>query len=147
MREDISIFNQILKGEHMAIDIYDSYINNLEDEGLRENLQTFQQDHKNHAMKLSKYIQDLGGTPQESRGVTGVMARTMGKANSFFKQEPEEILTELYSGEDKGIAKVVELTEGKLGNEKSKGLVEEIISKDHDHLKTLSSLIKQYSQI
>lgn len=38
MQEEISIFNQILKGEHMAIDIYDSYINNLEDKGLRGNL-------------------------------------------------------------------------------------------------------------
>jgi len=139
---EISIFNQILKGEHMAIDIYDTYINNLEDKSLREKLQTFQQDHKIHAMKLSKYIQDLGGTPEESRGFAGAMARNMGKANSFFKQEPKEIFTELYNGEDKGIAKVVELTEGKL-EEKSKGLIEEILAKDHDHLKKLSELIEQ----
>jgi len=144
MQEAISIFNQILKGEHMAIDIYDSFINNLDDEGLRENLQKFQQDHKSHAMKLSKYIQDHEGAPQESRGFAGIMARTMGKTNSFFKPEPKEILTELYNGEDKGIAKVVELTEGKL-NEKSKGLIEEILAKDHDHLKELSKLIEQYS--
>jgi bacterioferritin len=144
LQNTISIFNQILKGEHMAMDIYDSYINNIEDEGLRENLQKLQQDHKSHAMKLSTYIQDLGGAPQENRGFAGVMAQTMGITNTFFKQEPKEILTELYNGEDKGIAKVVELTEGKL-DEKSKGLVEEILAKDHDHLKKLSNLIGQYS--
>lgn len=72
------------------------------------------------------------------------MARTKGKANSFFKQEPKEILTELYNGEDKGIAKVVEISEGKF-DEKGKALIEDILTKDHDHLKELLELIRQYS--
>lgn len=144
MDQSINIFNQILQGEHMAIDIYDSYMNNLKDPDLKAKLQRFQQDHKQHAMKLSAHIQELGGIPEESRGMIGMMTRTMAKANTLINQEPKDILIELYAGEDKGIAKVVELTEGKL-DETGKGLVEEILAKDHDHLKELQVLIQQYS--
>lgn len=143
MTIQIDVLNQILWGEHMAIDIYDSYMNNIQDKELRKKLQKFQQDHKGHAMKLSAHIQDLGGTPQENRGLIGMMTRTMGKVNTFLKQNPEEILTELYSGEDKGLAKSVKLSENHL-NEKSKAVLKEIFSDEHDHLKELKSLIEQY---
>ena len=143
MPKDIPILNQVLWGENMAIDIYDSYINSLKDENLRKKLQQFQQDHKHHAMKLSAQIQDIGGTPKEDRGYLGFMTKTMGKINTLFKQEPRDILTELYNGEDKGLAKAIELSESKL-SEKSKIVLEEIFSDEHDHLKELKKLIKKY---
>lgn len=143
MQKDIPILNQVLWGENMAIDIYDSYINSLKDEYLRKKLQQFQQDHKHHAMKLSAHIQDIGGSPNEDRGYLGVMTKTMGKINTIFKQEPRDILTELFNGEDKGLAKAIELSEGKL-DEESKSVLEEIFSDEHDHLKELKKLLNEY---
>lgn len=144
MTKDIPILNQVLWGEHMAIDIYDSYINNLKDVELRAKLQQFQQDHKHHALKLSAHIQDIGGSPNEDRGYIGLMTKTMGKINTLFKQEPKEILTELFNGEDKGLAKAIEISEGKLDH-KSASVLEEIFSEEHNHLKELEELIKKYA--
>lgn len=143
MTKDIPILNQVLWGEHMAIDIYDSYINSVNDQYLRKKLQQFQQDHKHHALKLSARIQDMGGNPKEDRGYLGVMTKTMGKINTLFKQEPKDILTELFNGEDKGLAKALELSEGKV-SEKSLSVLEEIFSDEHDHLKEFKILIKKY---
>lgn len=143
LQKEIPILNQVLWGENMAIDTYDTYINSLKDESLRNKLQQFQLDHKDHAMKISAHIQNIGGSPKEDLGYLGLMTKTMGKINTLFHQEPRDILTELYNGEDKGLAKALEISEGQL-SEKSIRVLEEIFSDEHDHLKELKKLIEQY---
>lgn len=54
-----------------------------------------------------------------------------------------DILTELFNGEDKGLAKALELSEGKV-SKKRLSVLEEIFSEEHDHLKEFKILIKKY---
>lgn len=141
--EILKNLNTILQGEHMAIDIYHTYINNLNDSKLKEHLQEFQQDHKLHAIKLASRIQDLGGSPDESRGMAGFFAKTGAKLDTLTDVNPMDLLRKLYDGEDQGIARTEQIMRGVL-DDSSLEIVEDIISEDHDHLKKMEKLLAEY---
>lgn len=74
MNNDIKELNTALKGEHVAIESFDYYIQDAKDENTKKNLMDMQQQHKFHAMQLSERIQQLGGNPVNTSGMIGVMA-------------------------------------------------------------------------
>lgn len=141
----IDNLNLILKGEHMAIDIYNSYITKMGNNEHKKILQGILLDHKRHALLLSERIQELGGNPEETRGAAGLMAETKAKIQSLFKMDVNELLKQVYDGEDKGIAKVDQLKEHL--DEESRELVETMLSEDHNHLQKLEQLIASTGQL
>jgi bacterioferritin (cytochrome b1) len=70
-KTSINELNALLKGEHMAIDGYEKYIQNVNDPNIKGELQKIQQEHKMHAIKISERIQSLGGRPVDGVGVMG----------------------------------------------------------------------------
>jgi bacterioferritin len=74
---DIKELNTALKGEHMAIEGFDHYIQDMKDPAIRKRLMDIQQQHQLHAMQLSERIQQLGGNPTHSAGMVGMMAEAM----------------------------------------------------------------------
>jgi bacterioferritin len=71
---DVKQLNTALKGEHMAIESFDHYINDAKETDTKKKLMDMQQQHQFHAIQLSERIQQLGGNPTHTSGVAGVMA-------------------------------------------------------------------------
>lgn len=71
---DIKQLNMALKGEHMAIESFDHFIKNAQDENVKMKLQTAQKQHKMQAIEISERIQKLGGNPVNTSGMAGAMA-------------------------------------------------------------------------
>ena len=102
MNNDIKELNTALKGEHMAIESFDYYIQDAKDEDTKKSLMDMQQQHKFHAMQLSERIQHLGGNPVNSSGVTGVMAELKNKVTPK-KYVDNNMIKSIVQGEELGI--------------------------------------------
>ncbi|HHW98186.1 MAG TPA: DUF2383 domain-containing protein [Firmicutes bacterium] len=142
MEREIEVLNKILKGEYMAIGVYDTLASNLPASSLREDLSSIQKDHERHAQVLTDYIRQRGGEPIDSAGMAGSMAEMMSRVRTLVKPDEQDIIRQLYDGEDQGLAKAVQYAERELGPE-ARALLEQIFSDEHDHLKTLERLLHQ----
>jgi bacterioferritin len=135
---NIKTLNELLKGEHMAVQSYESVMPYLT-ENTRKEISDIIRDHKQHALEISDRITKLGGVPVESTGMAGVMSQMKLKAESMVQDE-KNMLVKLYDGEDQGIAAVEEVSRGDL-DETSMEMVKKMLRTDHDHLKKLQQLI------
>ncbi|HHU77438.1 MAG: DUF2383 domain-containing protein [Caldicoprobacterales bacterium] len=135
---NVKTLNELLRGEHMAIQAYESIMPALT-ENTRKQLKDMLQDHKNHAAELADRISSLGGIPEESTGMAGMMSRTKLKVESKVRDE-KSMLKKLYDGEDQGIAAVEKIIKGDLDSA-SREMVDKILRTDHDHLKKLEKMI------
>lgn len=136
----INELNTLLKGEHMAIDGYEKYIQNVDDVNIKNQLQKIQQDHKQHAIKIAERIQNLGGKPVDGTSIMGKMAQIATNIKEIGKKNNIEILKEAYNGEDNGIKMGDEVVKGDLDQE-SRNLVNDILNDDRNHLNVISNLM------
>lgn len=142
----INELNAVLKGEQMAIQAYERFINEMDGEDLKEKLKNIQMDHKRHSDELAQYIKNNGGQPQYGTGLGGIMAELKAAVEQIGKRTSYDILKEAYDGEDKGIAMAEEVVKGDLDKESST-LVNRILQEDHAHLKELAKLIGKYEEL
>lgn len=138
----VNELNTVLKGEHMAIESYDRYIHVVEDDKVRSEFHEILDDHKKHASLLDKRIKELGGEPKENLGIAGIMANAKIAVKTMGDKKSIDVLKQAYDGEDKGIAMVEEIIKGDLDEESAK-LMNDILSKEHDHLKNMNSMIAE----
>lgn len=139
MNPTFEVFNQILKGEHIAIETYQSYIDSLPSSPLRNHLVAILTDHKAHASRISYYIQTNGGKVEEGAGLAGLATKWSAKMMNWGENESLNMLEKLYSGEDRGLARAIQLSEDKL-SEAEREVLAPVFSDEHDHLKQLLSL-------
>lgn len=135
----IDTLNELLKGEHMAINIYDRTKGMQEDARVADMLSQFEQDHKRHADQISQRIKDLGGSPDDKTGISGVMADVMSMINSL--RGPEQLLKQVYDGEDKGIHAYEDRIDEI--DPTSQAVVRQIMQEDHEHLKWFKARMEQ----
>ncbi len=134
----IETLNELLKGELMAMEIYQETEDMQGDEQVMNMLQQFAEDHQEHARLLAERIRELGGTPITGTGMVGAMANMSSKINAL--RGPSHLLKQVYDGEDKGVHAYEDRID-ELDYE-SQELVGEIMSIDHDHLKRFEERIK-----
>lgn len=136
----IKELNSFYKGEHMAIHAYDRYIEEIQDEAVKNTLRQFQNDHKRHADEISKRIEALGGKPDESTGMAGIYANAKEAVENLIKHDTADTLKRAFDGEDKGVAMAEELIKGDLDTS-SRQIVDQILNEDHGHLNTMTQMI------
>ena len=127
----IDSLNELLKGEHMAIHIYDKTKELQEDSQVGNMLSKFESDHKRHAEQLTQRIKELGGYPNATTGFPGIMAGVTSVINSI--RGPQYLLRQVYNGEDKGIY-AYEKRLNQL-DPASQDTIRQIMKEDHEHLK------------
>lgn len=138
-KQQIDILNELFKGEHMAINIYEKVKGIQQDEQVAHMLSKFEQDHQRHADELAQRITELGGEPKESTGLSGVMADISSVFNSL--RGPEELLKQVYNGEDKGIHAYEDRIDEI--DPVSQELVRKIMKEDHEHLKWFKARMEE----
>lgn len=136
----IKELNSILKGEYMAIDSYENYIKNLENNTTKIEFQKIQKDHKRHAIKLAERIQSLGGVPVSSSGIKGKIVETISIIKDIGTKESNEFITKACDGEEIGIKESYKIIEGDLDKD-SLTLVNSILAEDKNHVDKLSNMI------
>jgi bacterioferritin len=135
--------NTLLKGERMAVESYEKFIFAVDNEGIKSEFQNIQSRHRQHVEKLAERIRDIGGRPDYNTGITGVIANARLTMETKSMKDSFDILKRAYDGEDRGIAAAEEVITGNL-DEESRQLVNNILAQDHEHLKSMLSLMSEY---
>lgn len=130
-----------LKGEHMAIDSYDKYLEKINTPYIKNEFQSIKRDHEHHAVIISERIELLGGKPSKGVGFTGKIAEVMSTVKGLGKNDEKFIVKDAYNGENMGIEIAAEIVKGDL-DEQSRKLINEILETDRNHLIALENLIK-----
>jgi bacterioferritin len=138
-QQTIEKLNELLKGEHMAINIYDRTKELQEDSQVASMLSSFESDHKQHAEQLTQRIKELGGHPEASTGFPGMMANVTSMINSI--RGPQHLLEQIYDGEDKGIHAYEDRLDEM--DPASQELIKQIMTADHEHLKWFKSRMEK----
>lgn len=135
----IKELNAFLEGNYIAIQAYERYIQHVGDSNVKPILQQIQQDHKQHAIRISERIQNLGGVPVDDAGMKGMMAETMMRLKGA-TDDPNFILKDALKGEHKGIGMSEKIITGDLDLE-SRHLVEEVLNDDRNHVEQLNKYL------
>lgn len=141
-QESVKSLNQLLQGEHMAVDSLNVFISKTEDEDVKKALQHLQNHHRENIAALAKYIQSLGGKPQENLGMKGTMAETMLNLEFGKKADSVDIIEKVIEGETKGINMAEKVLRGALDDE-SRRFVEKILDQDRKHLDQFQTQVSQ----
>ena len=125
MNNDIKELNTALKGEHMAIESFDYYIQDSKDESTKKSLMDIQQQHQFHAMQLSERIEQLGGNPINTSGMIGVMSEIKNKLTPK-KYVDNNMIKSAVQGEEMGIQAYGEIM-ANLSDSSNQRLTEEML--------------------
>lgn len=136
----INELNSLLKGENMASDSFEKIIGRVNCECAKGKLQKIQQNHKQHAIKLEKRIQDLGGTPVNGVGFVGKTVEVVSGIKDLKKKSNKEYVEEILIGEENGIKMAREMIIANLDPVSSK-LVNGILNEDSNHIMSLQEII------
>lgn len=121
----------------MAIQSYEHFLQQVEDQEIKQTMQKIQKDHKMHALKVAEQIQTLGGRPVNDPPLT---AELMLKLKSLNPKNLNSLLNDAYIGEQRGIEMAAEVIKGDL-DEDSRKLIDEILHEDSLHLAVLKDLL------
>lgn len=135
----IEELNTLLRGTYMGIRSFEHYIQKVDDDHLKKNFQSMQQDIKLNAQKIAERIQNLGGVPADDEGLTGSMHSFMQKL--MLPQDSRNILEDAIKGMDQyGVQYSEELVKGDLDPE-SKQIAEDVIDTSRRQVEQLRQLL------
>lgn len=128
MHQDTRDLNELLLGQHMAIDSLRDYINSADDNLLRGQLEEALQTHERQAEELSDHIRSLGDSPKETRGMAGLMRTANTRMSLSANDSRSKIVASLIRGEEMGIDEEIEVL--KKVSPKSQALVQKHIDEN-----------------
>ncbi|KKI90417.1 hypothetical protein WQ54_20905 [Bacillus sp. SA1-12] len=135
----IEELNTLLRGTFMGIRSLEHYIQTVDDNGLKKNFQSMQQEVKQNAQKIAERIQNLGGVPADDEGVSGSIHSFMHKV--MLPDDTKDIIEDALKGMDNyGVAYSEELVKGDLDPE-SRQIAEEVIDTSRRHVQQLRKLL------
>jgi bacterioferritin len=135
----IEELNTLLRGTYMGIRSLEHYIQKVDDDELKNNFQSMQQDIKQNAQKIAERIQNIGGVPADDEGVSGSMHSFMHKI--MLSNDSKKIIEVALKGMDNyGVQYSEELVKGDL-DQTSKQIVEEVIDTSRRHVEYLRHLL------
>ncbi|WP_246140865.1 DUF2383 domain-containing protein [Bacillus marasmi] len=135
----IEELNTLLRGAFMGIRSLEHYIQKVEDQELKREFQSMQQDTKLNAQIIAERIQNLGGVPADDEGVTGSMHSFMHKVT--LPNDTSDIIEDAINGfENYGVQYSEELVKGDLDPE-SRKLAEDVINTSRRNAEKLRQLL------
>lgn len=103
MREqEIKELNKAIKGEHMAIETFDHFIQDIDNQTIDQTFQKMQEKHKEQELLLAKQVQNMGGNPVNTAGFAGVMAEIKNRISPR-KYIDQDLIKTIIEGEELGI--------------------------------------------
>ena len=137
--DSINVLNQLLQGEYMAVDAFNTFISRVEDEEVKKGFQKVQENHRDNIQILADYIQNIGGKPEENLGLKGKMADFKINMNLGTNPHDSYIVDKAVEGETKGINMAEKVVRGNL-DDKSRDIAGEVLHRDRRTLDELKDL-------
>lgn len=140
-KDTIKSLNQLLQGEYMALESFNTFIAKTEDPEIKKAFQQVQENHRDNIKTLANYIQNIGGQPEENLGLKGKMADIKMNIGFGTNPDPQDLIEKAIEGETMGINKAEEILRGEL-DDKSRDIAGEVLHRDRRTLDLLKNLEK-----
>lgn len=131
--------NELLQGEYMSVDAFNTYISKSDEEDVKKALQDVQNRNRENIKTLANYIQNEGGKPDENVGLKGKFAEMKINMELRSKAGSTNIVRRSIEGMTRGISMAEKVLRGKLDDE-SRSLVGGILEKDRESIDELRTL-------
>jgi uncharacterized protein (TIGR02284 family) len=79
--------NSLIHLDHDAVSAYESAIGRIDNEPIKQQLRSFQEDHKRHIRDLSNALKSAGGKPNDRSDVKGVFIKGFTAVTSMMGTE------------------------------------------------------------
>lgn len=139
-KETIKSLNRLLQGEYMALESFNLFLSRIGDKDASNIMMEVQKDHRNNIEKLSNYILELGGKPEENIGMKGKMGGMMLRNQLRNPSDVNEVIRRAIDGEEKGINKIEKILRGNLDYE-SRNLTGQILENDRNSIDKLRNML------
>lgn len=137
-QEAIKSLNKLLQGEYMAIESFNNFISRVKNENIKAAFQDIQKQHRDNTSVLAKYIQNMGGKPEENLGLKGIMGNI--KLNMELGSSMDyDIVKKAIEGETKGVNMAEKVLRGNLDNE-SRNIAGDILKNDRELINKLGEI-------
>lgn len=97
---DIKYLNSFLKNELAAVETYDQCLDKADNPSISSSLSALQQSHRKRADLLAERIRSMGGSPADSSGTWGGIAKLIQAGSNLFGEKAA--IHNLEEGEDRG---------------------------------------------
>lgn len=141
-QENLDLLNHLLHGMHIGNQSLQSFINALDDDQLRHQLEKMEKQYLILAQEFSSHIRDLGGTPSDSTGVSGTMAKLSTIVSNAMAETPLDIINEISKGLNMGIDSFEQVLPKLKGS--SKTIVEKSLQSARTMFQQLETTKRQY---
>lgn len=138
-KKEYNSVNKLLQGEHMAVEVFNTFINKLDNETDKRVFQDIQNQHRNNMSNISSYLQRAGQKPNEKLGIKGAVGEAMVYVQMWNKKNRSQIISKAVKGETNGVNMAEKAVRGNL-DDTSRRLVGEVLSKDRMSLNKLQNL-------
>ena len=139
-KETIKSLNRLLQGEYMDLESFNLFLSRIGDKDASNIMMEVQKDHRNNIEKLSNYILELGGKPEENIGMKGKMGGMMLRNQLRNPSDVNEVIRRAIDGEEKGINKIEKILRGNLDYE-SRNLTGQILENDRNSIDKLRNML------
>jgi len=137
----IESLNQLLQGEYMALESFNTFISRLDDENVKQTFKEVQKQHRENIDKLASFIQDIGGKPDENLGMKGKMGEMKLKMDLGSKSDAKEIVKKAIEGETKGVNMAEKVLRGDL-DDRSRTIAGEVLEKDRQSIEKIKNYLQ-----
>ena len=144
--KSIKSLDFLLEGEYIAINTFDELIEHANDENIKNQLQTIQQSHRQHASQISTKIQNIGGNPPEGVGIEGVISETISNIKHIGTNDTVSFLKEALQGEYMGIKTINELLIDNAAPNSSQ-LLNTILTQHKTNIDSLNNIISNLNNV
>lgn len=139
-KEKIKVLNELLQGEYMALESFNLFLSRIGDHDASNTLMEVQKEHRNNIERLSNYILEIGGKPEENTGMKGRMGQMMLRQQLGSSSDVNEVIEKAIDGETKGINKTEKILRGNL-DEESRNITGQILQNDRNSIDKLRNLL------
>lgn len=138
-KDTAKALNQLLQGEHMAIEVFDKFISKADSNSVKRTFIEVKKFHRENIENLGRHITNMGAKPRHTKGLSGKIGELMLDIELMGKKDSKHLVEKAIEGVYKGINKAEQITRGNLDND-SRILVGNVLKKDRNSLMMLQNL-------
>ena len=138
-KDTAKALNQLLQGEHMAVGVFNKFIEKTDTQSVKRTFMDVQKSHRENIDQLEKYINELGEKPKNNIGIKGKFGEFMLDIELIGKKDSQQLVEKAIEGVYRGINMAEKITRGELDN-RSRLFVGNVLKKDRNSLIKLQNL-------
>lgn len=144
-QKSVIALHKVLGGERLAIQSYNSSLDQMDDKKVKQLLTAFHDDHKLIIERIKSRLRSLGAEPKAKMRMTALIDKVMMKVAGLigFGPNDKEIIEKIYNNEAKCLQKIKRVKTSELESQSQK-LIDRIKTINSNNIAQIKDLLNKY---